>query len=285
MRLSLILTSLVLLVLQASALSSPLNSHPLSQSKNPGKHTYKTAVLPVSPEPSATATHIFPQKELPHDWQIPVQGKLTNPFGNGYWYYGIYRGGHTGIDIKATSGAPVVSASEGKVVMIHPHQDRRYGYYVVIQHGDGFYALYGHLAKIQVKQNQTLKTGETVGAVGRTGAAGYPHLHFEVMDRVPVRDGAWGYAYICRQPPKGQDLLRFNFLNLAAREMQSIRRQRPSGCGDIPLRSGLIYYNPELFFNHYEFKPWLSEFQPENEEIARWKIRQNKTLVQKRKNL
>ncbi|MBT9545057.1 MAG: M23 family metallopeptidase [Candidatus Sericytochromatia bacterium] len=211
-----------------------------------------------------------PQK-LPQNWQIPVQGKLTNPFGNGYWYYGIYRGGHTGIDIKAAAGAPVVSAASGKVVMIHDYQDRRYGRYIVIQHAPGFYALYGHMSGIHVKINQDLKMGQRIGDVGITGAAGYPHVHFEVMNQVPVRDGAWGYAYICSKQPVGQDLLHFNFLNLAAREMPAIRRQRVNGCSDIPLRSPLVYYNPEYFFGNYQFKPWLSEFQPENEEVARWR--------------
>jgi murein DD-endopeptidase MepM/ murein hydrolase activator NlpD len=226
---------------------------------------------PTATELSEFNKQVADAKKLPQDWAVPVQGKLTNPFGNGYWYFGVYRGGHTGIDLKAPAGTPVVSASDGKVVFMHAYQDQRYGYYVVIKHVNGFYALYGHLARIQVKLNQELKSGDRIGDVGRTGAAGYPHLHFEVMNHVPVRDGAWGYAYICRKPPVGQDLLHFNFLNLAAREMPAIRRQRPNGCADIPLRSPLVYYNPEMFFNQYEFKPWLSEFQPENEEVARWR--------------
>lgn len=215
------------------------------------------------------------QKEIPHHWLMPVKGKITNPFGNGYWYYSVYRGGHTGIDIKAPAGTPVLAAAAGRVVLVHPRQDRRYGYYVVIQHEMGFYSLYAHLGRIFVKKQQRLQAGQVLGEVGRTGAAGYPHLHFEVLNQIPVRDGAWGYAYICRQAPQGRDLFYYNFLNLAAREISVIRRQKANKCTDTPLQSTLIYYNPELFFDNYEFKPWLSEFQPENEEVARWRRMQN----------
>lgn len=259
MRLTIILSALILVISQVSLLICPQSSLAVQQ----------TLAAPVTPQPKAS--HIFPQKELPHNWLFPVQGKLTNPFGNGYWYYGVYRGGHTGIDIKAQAGAPVLAVTSGRVVLIHPHQDRRYGHYVVVQHDSGFYTLYGHLGRILVKQRQLLQPGEQLGDVGQSGAAGYPHLHFEVLNQIPVRDGAWGYAYICRQPPQGQHLLYYNFLNLAAREMSVIRRQKANFCIDIPLKKALIYYNPELFFDKYEFKPWMSEFQPENEEISRWK--------------
>ncbi len=236
------------------------------------------AVRPAQTEP-------IPLPSLPplaQDWKMPALGKMTNPFGNGYWYYGVYRAGHTGVDIKAPAGTPVVAAAAGEVVRVFTRPNQRYGHYIVIRHTPDLYALYGHLGRILVKSAQVVEAGQKIAEMGRTGAAGYPHLHFEVLNQLPQRDGAWGYAYICRVPPELKEILHFNFLNAPAREMPVIRRQRQGRCEDFTIKSPvkkLVYYNPELFFADYQFKPWLSEFQPENEETWRWKKQKSAGLT------
>ena len=136
---------------------------------------------------------------LPHEaWIKPVKGTITNPFGNGYNFFGYYRAGHTGIDIKAPVGTSVVAVAAGRVKYLKTKPNMRYGNYIVIEHNNGLYSLYAHLQKVFVKLNEKVSKNDVIGKVGVSGLASYPHLHFEVVDRIPSRDGAWGYNYICQ---------------------------------------------------------------------------------------
>jgi murein DD-endopeptidase MepM/ murein hydrolase activator NlpD len=200
------------------------------------------------------------------NWQKPTSGPVTNPFGNGYWYFGVYRGGHTGVDIKAPTGTPVKAPAAGKVVYIHRLANMRYGFYVVLAHEHGYHSLYAHLSRIQVRLGQKLKPGEVLGAVGTSGAAGYPHLHFEVLNQMPLRDGAWGYSYICPQRPGPEGLRTYNFVGRVVQPMTSIARVRNQRCNQVPLRQTLKYYNPEQFYPDPERHSWEPENQPANEE-------------------
>jgi murein DD-endopeptidase MepM/ murein hydrolase activator NlpD len=200
------------------------------------------------------------------NWLKPAPGAVTNPFGNGYWYFGVYRGGHTGIDIKAPTGTPVKAPTAGKVVYIHRLANMRYGFYVVIAHAQGYYTLHAHLSRIQVRLGQQLQQGDVIGAVGTSGAAGYPHLHFEVLNQIPQRDGAWGYSYICPQRPGVEGLRTYNFVGRSVQTMDHIVRIRNQRCTHVPLRQTLKYYNPEQFYPDPERQSWEPENQPANEE-------------------
>lgn len=142
---------------------------------------------------------------LKEKWVQPVPGTITNPFGNGYHFFSYYRAGHTGIDIKASVGTPVVAVADGMVQYLKIHNNLRYGRYIVIQHKSGLFSLYGHLHQIKVKPKQLVKKGDVIGSIGVSGASGvphlFPHLHFEILDQIPIRDGAYGYYYICKLPP------------------------------------------------------------------------------------
>lgn len=214
---------------------------------------------PSSPRPSASALPVG-------NWLKPTPGDVTNPFGNGYWYFGVYRGGHTGIDIKAPTGTPVKAPTAGKVVYIHRVANMRYGFYVVMAHAQGYYSLYAHLSRIQVRLGQQLQQGEVLGAVGTSGAAGYPHLHFEVLNQIPQRDGAWGYSYICPQRPGAEGLRTYNFVGRAVQPMENIVRIRNQRCTSVSLRQTLKYYNPEQFYPDPARQSWEPENQPANEE-------------------
>jgi len=109
----------------------------------------------------------------------PVQGTLEggfggrrNPFGGpGYEF-------HSGQDIEAPSGAPVISGASGKVTFVG--WQNGYGQLVVVDHGGGLTTRYGHLSHIDVELNQTVARGQLLGNVGSTGRSTGPHLHYEV---------------------------------------------------------------------------------------------------------
>lgn len=206
---------------------------------------------------------VYPQAPLPHHWQRPIAGELTNPFGNSYRYFSILRMGHTGVDLIAPVSTDVVASESGKVVRVVNTLNRRYGRYVVIQHSPKLYSLYGHLSTISVKVGQKIERGKSLGTVGQTGGAGYPHLHFEVLNQLPSRDGAWGYTGICKKQPNPDTP---HFVNEQAVRVLGIWRNYGRGCGLHRLPEPLIYYNPEYFWQSSEAVPRRYVSQPKNDE-------------------
>lgn len=89
---------------------------------------------------------------------------------------------HTGVDLSAASGTPVVAALDGTARVVHALTG--YGLHVIIDHGGGLTTLYGHLDSVAVSDGESVSTGERIGTVGSTGNSTGPHLHFEVR-----RDG------------------------------------------------------------------------------------------------
>jgi murein DD-endopeptidase MepM/ murein hydrolase activator NlpD len=86
---------------------------------------------------------------------------------------------HLGIDLASTARAPVPAANSGRVVFADDLGI--YGYCVIIDHGLGLQALYGHLSQIDVALGAEVNRGETVGRTGTSGLAGGDHLHFDVL--------------------------------------------------------------------------------------------------------
>ena len=106
----------------------------------------------------------------------PVQDSRTVWKGNPY---GVINGKlHSGIDIPAAQGAVIMAAADGTV--IETGFDTAKGNYLVLDHGDGLTTMYAHCRNVDVKEGDTVKAGEMIAAVGATGMATGPHLHFEV---------------------------------------------------------------------------------------------------------
>jgi murein DD-endopeptidase MepM/ murein hydrolase activator NlpD len=91
---------------------------------------------------------------------------------------------HSGIDIGAPSGTPVVATGTGTV--ISAGWNGGYGKAIIIQHNDVQQTLYGHLSEISVQPGQVIEQGTVIGLVGSTGNSTGPHLHFET--RMPNGD-------------------------------------------------------------------------------------------------
>lgn len=108
----------------------------------------------------------------------PVPGYVTSGFGTRYHpVLHTYRT-HTGVDFHAGYGEPIHAAAAGRVVWAGPRGG--YGNAVVIDHGGQFATLYGHSSALYVNVGDHVDAGETIAAVGATGMATGPHLHFEV---------------------------------------------------------------------------------------------------------
>jgi murein DD-endopeptidase MepM/ murein hydrolase activator NlpD len=109
----------------------------------------------------------------------PVVGKLEsgfggrrNPFGGSSYEF------HSGQDIDAQTGAPVVAGATGQVAFVG--WQNGYGQLIVIDHGGGLTSRYGHLSHIDVVQGQTVQRAQFIGRVGSTGRSTGPHLHYEI---------------------------------------------------------------------------------------------------------
>jgi murein DD-endopeptidase MepM/ murein hydrolase activator NlpD len=93
--------------------------------------------------------------------------------GNDYW------SGHLGIDIAAGEGAPVYAADSG-VVVFAGWATGGYGNMIMIDHGNGYQTLYGHLSQVSISCGRSVGQGQTIGYAGSTGNSTGAHLHFEV---------------------------------------------------------------------------------------------------------
>lgn len=99
---------------------------------------------------------------------------------------------HTGTDICAPYGSPIIASDSGRVVTATYHYS--YGNYVVIDHGNGYRTLYAHASQLLVSPGQGVEQGQIIARVGSTGNSTGNHCHFELF-RNGVRFGAqtlWG---------------------------------------------------------------------------------------------
>jgi murein DD-endopeptidase MepM/ murein hydrolase activator NlpD len=85
---------------------------------------------------------------------------------------------HPGLDLAAKEGTPVRATADA--VVEQRGNDRQYGRFVLLKHGQGFESYYGHLQDWNVEKGDTVQAGQTVGWVGTTGKSTAPHLHFEI---------------------------------------------------------------------------------------------------------
>ena len=122
--------------------------------------------------------------------------------GYGMRFHPVYgdRRAHLGVDYSAPTGTPVRSVADA--VVEFAGWQRGYGNVVILQHKNQRKTLYAHLSRIDVRKGQRVEQGQTVGAVGATGTATGPHLHFEYLVGGQHRDP----LTIARDNPGGEPL-------------------------------------------------------------------------------
>src|SRR3569623_782707 len=116
--------------------------------------------------------------EVPLQFALPAGGPLRCPFGLRRIFIGLPRAPHSGRDGAAAAGSLVRAPAAGRVVATGDYFFN--GNTALIDHGQGLVTMYCHLRNINVKPGQQIKRGALIGAVGQTGRATGPHLHWSV---------------------------------------------------------------------------------------------------------
>ena len=156
------------------AFASPLPLAPAVIARLPGL----PAPLPAGPSP-------------PRSWPLDEAGYVTR----GQVVAGTGDEAHPGLDIAVPVGT-LVRASGGATVN-QIGEDPEYGFFVLLDHPEGFQSMYGHLSRIIVTAGATVTQNEVIGLSGNTGRSTAPHLHFEIRQggtaldpRTMVKQGA-----------------------------------------------------------------------------------------------
>jgi murein DD-endopeptidase MepM/ murein hydrolase activator NlpD len=184
-----------------------------------------------------------------------------------YRYGGVFIEGvvHTGVDIDAAEGAPILAAGPGTVISAGwglysgaaDDFSDPYGQAVVVKHDFGYkgktlFTVYAHMSEVIAVTGQHVETGDVIGLVGKTGATTGPHLHFEVR----LGENTFFTTFnpeLWMAPPQGWGVLvgrvsgeKGDLLNFYPLEV----RPEPSG---VPLRRALTYAfgvaNPDPYYN------------------------------------
>jgi hypothetical protein len=153
--------------------------------------TLPTPMVDLDPETERRAEAEAVRLRALYDTLTPErlwQGRFTMPLavespGSGFGSRRIINGQprrpHSGTDWAAERGTPVVASNRGRAVLVGDFFFG--GRLVMLDHGLGLYTLYMHLDRVDVTEGSLIGRGETLGAVGSTGRATGPHLHFQVQ--------------------------------------------------------------------------------------------------------
>ncbi len=104
-------------------------------------------------------------------------------------YYGDGRG-HKGLDIASKTGTPIYAVQSGTVITAS--YEAGYGYYITVQHSNGYKTFYAHCDKLLASVGETVSQGQVIALVGNTGRSTGSHLHFEIeKDGVKLNPAAF----------------------------------------------------------------------------------------------
>lgn len=156
---------------------SPKPTEPSGENAQPTEPEATEAPEPTQPPTEATE----PKEEKPADpWRVPCSyTKLTSPFGERESPTEGASTNHQGVDLAGPEGTPIY-ASRGGTVTIARFSNSA-GYYVTINHGDGYSSVYMHMTRYVVSKGDTVKGGQLIGYMGSTGISTGSHLHFSIL--------------------------------------------------------------------------------------------------------
>ena len=117
-----------------------------------------------------------PRRRWSGPFALPVDAPVRANFGSRRVFNGKPRSSHEGADLAAPAGAPVTAPGPGRVALAEELYFS--GGTVILDHGAGLFTMYFHLSRIDVKAGDAVAAGTQIGAVGATGRATGPHLHW-----------------------------------------------------------------------------------------------------------
>lgn len=148
------------LLREARFLSASFDSIGNLLSRDEALRRHTPSILPVDPDAGC--------------WTSSRFGYRTDPFTG-------QRRFHNGIDIACHMGTPILATADGVVGKASLSLHQHLGFYVAIDHGHGFQTIYGHLRSMPtLKAGQTVKRGEVIGEIGKSGRATSPHVHYAI---------------------------------------------------------------------------------------------------------
>jgi hypothetical protein len=109
-------------------------------------------------------------------FRLPRSSRITSPFGSARVFNGAVQSRHLGTDFAGAVGEPVLAAGRGVVALVADFYLA--GGTIYLDHGAGLVTAYFHLSRAYVKKGQTVRAGQRIGAVGRSGRVTGPHLHW-----------------------------------------------------------------------------------------------------------
>lgn len=113
----------------------------------------------------------------------PVTGRISGLFGSQRVYRGEPGSYHSGVDVARPAGTPIVAPADGVVILAADRPFTLEGNLLMIDHGMGLNSAFLHLSRIDVKPGNRVRQGQVLGAIGQTGRATGPHLHWSMKWR------------------------------------------------------------------------------------------------------
>ncbi len=108
----------------------------------------------------------------------PVTGRISGVFGSQRVYRGVPGSFHNGVDVAVPTGTPYVAPADGVVILAATEPFTLEGYILMIDHGHGLSSVFLHSSRLDVRTGDVVRQGQVLGAVGMTGRATGPHLHW-----------------------------------------------------------------------------------------------------------
>jgi murein DD-endopeptidase MepM/ murein hydrolase activator NlpD len=171
-----------------AAPQAPIRLGPINISSAGISLSAPSSVKPYFPSKLLSLANLAQLPKLQMVFPVAIPAPITSLFG---WRIHPISGAsrmHTGTDIGAPMGTPVMAALSGRVILADMMGG--YGLTVAIEHDNGArQTLYAHMSELFVKPGDLVNQGSVVGRVGSTGASTGPHLHFEL--RQMTTDGTW----------------------------------------------------------------------------------------------
>ena len=170
------------LIDESEDLQSDLMKQIAQKEKDLKAAEYQEWLATYVPTTRPSGTDTTPSTAAPSSsgWVKPLKTlKITSSFGMRLHPIQKVWKMHEGVDFSAAQGTPIYAARSGKVTTAS-YQAGGAGYYVSINHGDGFSSIYMHMTHYIVKAGDYVNAGQVIGYVGSTGGSTGPHLHFGI---------------------------------------------------------------------------------------------------------